>query len=172
MKSFVLSTVTSLVLISGCGKSPDIPHEIDPVFQQYLTQFKSDADKNNVGYGDVDSVTVVKFQDLTTNTVDGVREYELGVCHFHSETKNKKTVSYKEIDIDPAFNNSSETFKEKVFLHQVGECFYHMNPNFGSSEIMKELLSDVPRVELETDKIQFFADAKLNQANWVSTEDL
>jgi hypothetical protein len=76
---------------------------------------------------------------------------------------------YKELLIDPAFRNiQPEDFKNKIFLHEIGICAYHIpvRPESDVNAILHSPIQISPADEFESLKQQFFDSAKANEAHW------
>lgn len=158
----------------GCQKKIDIPKYIDPYFNEFLSNFKKDADKYGVGYGDINSITVIKFGD---------KMHPYGECSFKDDEympfsvdlsnigiKNQKSF-HKEIIFNKPFKEMNKINQYKTFLHEIGHCAYKLHHTKSYYSIMYYDVypvfewSDWNSIELE-----FFTEAKNNEGNWFNYE--
>jgi len=163
--------VLSLPFFISCGKdgsspNPTIPM-VDAELQPYYQNFKQEADKYNVGYGDVHLVSI-RIAHSPAFVV--TREAAIGVTQCNiTENKTGVTSFTREITVDPIFEKiSSEDFKNKIFLHEMGRCAYHL-PDAIETDInnIMHFSVYVPSPQFfEAAKQVFFAQAKANEPNW------
>lgn len=170
MKKLLL--LAALTIFIACGKKDNPPStspSVDSELQRYYQDFKTDADKNNVGYG-ATNLTVIKLSSESEAILTPTDAANMGHCEIvQAEGGN----SHKELFIDPAFTNiQSEDFKNKIFLHEIGHCAYHLSdsPSFDFNAIMHSPVRISNKEDLEDLKQQFFDEAQANEQNWNSTD--
>lgn len=163
-----LLSLLSLILISGCGKYLDIPHETDPFFLPLIAQYKKDSQKYNTSEGDFFSITVFKFADLS----NAVTPDTIATCHYYWDENttllsHSSRIAYKEIIFSPPLKNRNSSFQYQVFLHEVGHCAYHLSHNSSSSlSIMYPIAIPFLPAQFEAIVENFFKDAQDNKNNW------
>ncbi len=164
--------LTSIAFFIACGKndtssnSPSLT--IDRELQPYYQNFQAAANRNKTGYG-ASNLTVVKLSLESEAILTPTDALNMGHC----ETVQSEDGNYhKELFVDPAFTNiQPEDFKNKVFLHEIGHCAYHLSdsPEFDFNAIMRSPTRISNKEDFEDFKQQFFDDARANEVNWNNT---
>lgn len=174
MKKLLL--LAALAIFIACGKKDNSPAPPSPIIdsqlQPYYQNFKTDADRHNIKYGDP-NIKFIKLASLSMAVLTPTTAMNMGHCYvFQSNIDGNY---YKELILDAAFNAiESEVFKNKIFLHELGQCAYHL-PNAPDDDINAIMHSPIQKSiadELEGLKQQFFDSAKANEANWNNTDPL
>jgi hypothetical protein len=173
MKKILL--LASIAFFIACGKNDTQTNlttpSIDAILQPYYKNFKNDADAHNVEYGD-SNIRFIKIAYFSEATLTPSTAYHMSQC---LTLQSKNGTYYKELLIDAAFRAiGSEVFRNKIFLHEIGACAYHLpnSPDNIVNAIMHSPIQISSTDEFEGLKQQFFDDAKTNGAHWNDTDPL
>lgn len=181
MKRVIISILSSCTLLSitSCGKPDSVPHEFDQWFQPLLDKYKEDADSHDIGYGDVDDITVFKFDNVYNysnkplvlavckyvNITDGFNHDIKSVFKFNFYLYHE--VFYKIIVFDESIKNKTKDIQYELFLHEMGHCSYNLNHNHKiGSHIMAPVSYHINDKDWPNVLNEYFKDAKDNERNW------